>query len=89
MGKMYYGNIDVSKIDKTKLYKGEKGTYLSVVVWINDEPDAYGNSASVQVGQSKEDREAGIKATYLGNLKSPDAKPVAQQEETEEELPFN
>jgi len=44
---------------------------LNVVVWINDELDNYGNKASIQIGQSKEEREAGSKSIYIGNLKEP------------------
>lgn len=69
---MLVGGINLSKIDKTKLFTTKNGDkYLNVVVWINDEVDQYGNSASVQQSLSKEDREAGVKATYIGNLKDP------------------
>jgi hypothetical protein len=47
---------------------------LNVVVWINDEADQYGNNASIQISQSKEEREAGVKATYIGNLKEPQSR---------------
>ena len=29
---MIFGKIDVNKIDKDKLFKGEKGTYLDIVI---------------------------------------------------------
>ncbi len=66
---MYYGSIDVTKISKEKLVDGKKGKYCSVVVWINDEEDRFGNIASIQEGQSKEERESGAAKIYLGNLK--------------------
>ena len=66
MAKMYYGNIDVTKIDRTKLFIGKKGKYLDVVVWINDEPDNYGNKLSIIQGQDKDDPSPKV---YLGNLK--------------------
>ena len=72
MSKMYFGSIDVSKIDKAKLVKGEKGTYLNITVWVNDELDKFGNIASVQQGQTKEEREAKQPKIYLGNLKTPE-----------------
>jgi hypothetical protein len=31
--------IDIDKIDKSKLFKGQKGTYLDAVVFLNDEKD--------------------------------------------------
>ncbi len=78
MSKMYYGSIDLNKVDKTKIIKKDKNgnpfengaKYLNVVVWINDEVDQYGNSASIQESISKEERESGVKATYIGNLKT-------------------
>ena len=42
MSKMYYGSIDVSKIDKTKLYQGKKGTYCNVTIWVNDQVEVKG-----------------------------------------------
>jgi len=36
--------IDVSKIDKERLYKGQKGTYLDAVIFLDlGEADQYGN----------------------------------------------
>ena len=74
---MLTGSIDLNKIDKTKIVSTDKNgnpfesgaKYLNIVVWINDEADKYGNNASIQISQSKEEREAGVKATYIGNLK--------------------
>ncbi len=41
-------NIDVSKIDKTKLVKGEKGTYLNATAFVNlDEKDQYDNNGMI------------------------------------------
>ncbi|MCK5612896.1 hypothetical protein KAR91_64075 [Candidatus Pacearchaeota archaeon] len=64
MSKLYFGKIDVLKIDKDKLYKGKKGTYLDLTVWINDEPDTYGNTMSIQQS-TKQDEEK----IYLGEGK--------------------
>ena len=69
MAKILVGKIDVTKIDKNKLFKGKKGTYCDVVIFVNDEVDQFGNIASVQQSQSKEDREGGAPKIYLGNLK--------------------
>jgi hypothetical protein len=35
--------LDVTKIVKTKLFKGEKGVYLDATIIMKDEPDDYGN----------------------------------------------
>jgi hypothetical protein len=62
-------SIDVTKIDKTKLIKGAKGTYLNLTVAVNNELDQFGNNASAYISQSKEEREAKVNRTYLGNGK--------------------
>jgi hypothetical protein len=62
--KLFKGKIDVTKIIKDKLFKGEKGTYLDVDIWLNDEPDKYGNHISI--AQSSAQGEA---KNYIGNAK--------------------
>ena len=59
-------SIDVKKIDKTKLNKGQ---YLNLTVATRDELSEYGQNASVFYAQSKEEREAKIKKAYIGNGK--------------------
>lgn len=61
--------IDVSKIDKNKLYQGQKGTYLDAVLFLNDEPDQYGQSGMITQSVSKEERAQGVKGAILGNCK--------------------
>jgi hypothetical protein len=73
MSKLLTGSIDLNKIDKTKIVSTDKNgkpfengaKYLNVVVWLNDEADQYGNNASIQISQSKEEREAGVQRQYL------------------------
>lgn len=62
-------NFDVTKIDKTKLVKGQKGTYLNAQVFVSDEPDQYGNNGMIVQAVSKEEREQGIQGAILGNAK--------------------
>lgn len=64
---MILGKIDVTKIDKAKLFKGAKGTYLDVVL-IETPTSEYGDYMICQ-GVSKEEREAGVKGAILGNAK--------------------
>ena len=60
--------IDVTKIDKEALYKGAKGTYLTLTVWPNkDGEDQYGNHASVKQDLGKDRREE--KAPFIGNAR--------------------
>ena len=62
--------IDVSKIDKKRIYKGQKGSYLELVVMENKNgEDQYGNTHMVVEGVTKEEREKGIRGTILGNGK--------------------
>ena len=62
-------NLDVKKIDKTKLYVGKKGTYLDAVVFLKDEADEYGNHGFIVQSVTKEEREKGVKGEILGNVK--------------------
>ncbi len=62
--------LNLSNIDKSKLFKGAKGTYLDAQVFIDlDELDQYGNSGMITQAVSKEDRDAGQKGAILGNCK--------------------
>jgi hypothetical protein len=76
MSKLLTGSIDVSKIDKSKLFKSPATgkSYLNVSIWINDENDQYGNCASIQQSTKK-----GEDKIYLGNLK--EFVPTVQAEE--------
>ena len=69
MGKLISASLNVLKIDKTKLFKGDKGTYLKITISINDQIDQFGNNVSVWEEQSKEEREAKVQRNYLGNGK--------------------
>ena len=62
--------IDVNKITKDKLFKGEKGTYANITVAANKNGESeYGDTPHVFESQSKEEREAGTDKVYLGNGK--------------------
>ena len=62
--------IDVTKIEKERLYKGQKGTYLDATCFIdiNDE-DQYGNHGFIAQDVTKEEREAGTRGPIVGNVK--------------------
>lgn len=102
MAQLFSASIDVTKISKDKLVKGEKGTYLNVTISINDEEDNYGNVLTITESQTKEEREAKAKKNYLANGKlvwssdggstaksapAPVPAPTAKVEEGED-LPF-
>ena len=62
--------IDVSKIDKARLFKGQKGTYLDATAFIDlDQLDQYGNSGMITQDVSKEEKQQGVKGNILGNSK--------------------
>lgn len=60
--------INTGKIDKTKLFKGEKGTYLDICLFESPN-DKYGNDYVVAQSVSKAEREAGKKGIIIGNGK--------------------
>lgn len=88
--------LNVSKILKDRLYKGEKGTYLDITLLENrDGPDEYGNDFMVVQDLGKEAREKGEKGPILGNARIRVGKPVprqdeppAAQENLDEDIPF-
>ena len=62
--------IDVTKIDKARLFNGQKGTYLDATAFIDlDQLDQYGNSGMVTQDVSKDERAQGVKGNILGNSK--------------------
>ena len=63
-------SIDVTKIDKARLYKGKKGTYLDLTTFIDtDEKDQYDNHGFITQSPSKDEREQKVKMPILGNCK--------------------
>jgi hypothetical protein len=63
-------SIDVTKIDKTRLFKGKKGVYMDVTTFIDtDNPDQYDQHGFISQSTTKEEREAGLKTPILGNCK--------------------
>jgi hypothetical protein len=61
--------IDVSKIDKNRLFKGQKGTYLDATLFLSETPDQYGNNGMIVQDVSAEERQSGVKGAILGNAK--------------------
>ena len=62
-------SINLSQIPKDKIITGKKGKYLPISISVNDEPDQFGNQGPVVVDQSKEERDAKVAKTYLGNCR--------------------
>lgn len=69
MSKLIKAKINLSAVDRERLFQGEKGLYLDLNIWINEELDKYGNCCSIQQ-QTKKDE----KKIYIGNGKYFEAK---------------
>lgn len=80
--------IDVTKIDKSALYVGAKGTYLNLVLLEKKEVDRYGNTHGVKqdLGMARK----GEQAEFLGDA-SPFGKgitPQVQPQDDNDDIPF-
>jgi hypothetical protein len=64
-------DICLSDIPKEKRRVSEKNkkTYCSIVVDTRKQPDQYGNTHTVYMGMTKEEREAKLEKVYVGNGK--------------------
>jgi len=89
--------IDVTKIDKSRLYKGAKGTYLDLTTFVDTEQqDQYENNGFISQSLTKEERDAKHQTPILGNVKvfytdgAVAAQAVAAMsiEELDEDIPF-
>lgn len=82
--------IDVSKIDKTAIYKGTKGTYLDVVAWPSKTTGKFGDTHYLVQELSRERRDAGDKGAIIGNMTVPDNEaPPQPQSRSVETVPRN
>ena len=90
--------IDVTKIDKARLFEGKNGAkYLDITRLENrDGQDRYGNDFMVVQSVTKEERESGKRGPILGNGKIIGGKnqptktsaPAKPPHETGEDVPF-
>ena len=63
-------SIDVTKIDKSRLFVGKKGTYLAMTAFIDtDQKDQYDNNGFISEKQTKEESDSKTYTTILGNSK--------------------
>ena len=83
MSKTIALKIDVSKIEKARLFQGQKGTYLDAILFLEDNPDQYGQSGMIVQSVTQEERKNGVKGPILGNCKilaSSNSEPVQPSE---------
>lgn len=69
MAKLISIKIDVTKLDESRYFVGQKGTYLDITGILNDAPDKNGNYGFITQSVTKEEREAKIQLPILGNFK--------------------
>ena len=63
-------SIDVTKIDKDRLFVGKKGKYLSATVFIDtDNVSQFGDNGMIVHKATKEESDAKTKTPILGNVK--------------------
>jgi hypothetical protein len=62
--------IDVTKIDKARLYAGDKGTYLNITTFIDPHnPSEHGSHGFITQELTKEERDQKVQLPILGNAK--------------------
>ena len=96
---MITAKLDVLKIDKSALFKGEKGTYLDITLIENrDGVSQYGDHGMIVQDIGKDRRLAGEKGPILGNYRIIETQPATQSRqapassqpsgEEEQDIPF-
>ena len=62
--------LDVTKLDKARFFKGQKGTYCDLTAFIDTENVGdYGDNGTISQSTSKDERQAGTKLPICGNVK--------------------
>ncbi len=65
--------IDVTKIDKSRLFDGKNGAKYLDAIMIETPDNKFGNSHVIIQSVTKEERAAGVKGAIIGNAKIGDA----------------
>ena len=60
-------SINLDKIPKEKIVKGEKGSYANMTALVFDGDDQDGKNATAMVSKTPEERESKAETIYLGN----------------------
>jgi len=65
-------SIDISKLDKSRYVKGRNGAeYVDLTCFISpEEPDQFGQHGGIQQSTTQDERAAGTKMPYVGNVKA-------------------
>ena len=91
MSKLYKGMLNLTKCNNKEYLKKSKAgdTIIYFDMWINEQPDQYGQTVSIQISQTKEQRESG--KIFIGNAKPHEFQkqsPQSQSQGQSEDLPF-
>ena len=65
-------SIDVTKLDKTRFKEGKNGSkYVDLTCFVSpEEPDQYGQHGGIQQSTTSDERAAGTKMPFVGNVKA-------------------
>lgn len=62
--------IDVTKIDKSRIFEGQKGKYIDLTTFVDlNQEDQYGNHGFISQSVDKQERDNGVQTPILGNCK--------------------
>lgn len=88
MSELINVSICVSDIPKERIKQAENGKkYINITVASRREADKFGNTHTVFMSQTKEEREAKEGRTYIGNGKAINFAPAASSPEAVAQMP--
>lgn len=61
--------------------------YASIIIWENEEVDKHGNTGSIQLNSTKENKESEAKI-YIGNLRGQATKAQSSNNSNDDDIPF-
>lgn len=92
MASLHSVRIDVTKIRKDRLYEGEKGTYLDLIIEVKDQKDKYGHNVQAWESQTEEERKEKKDRNFLSvggkTLWEGSSKKGGEKDEEKDDLPF-
>lgn len=72
MGQLITISVNESKLDESRYITDKNGNrWINISGFLNDEMDQYGNYGFVTQSPTKEERDAKVKMTILGNFRLP------------------
>ena len=88
MNQLFLGKMNLSKIDKERLFKGDKGMWMDVTIWVSEEPDQYGNHLSIQQSTKKDEDKIYLGSAKLYEPDKPKAEAPKQDDKVLDDLGF-